>query len=176
MSKKLAVAYVEAPAQHLCEETQRARHNTTWCRDWELEPCDTTQKILSTLQRRFGYTDGRTGLFQQQLETRAWLCVLTEAQTLACWSKGSVSQWYQPAFVKEYKFPSLPNTYCFLDTIQSQLRPLIAIPSDILSAGFANNAGYSSTGAADGQPVFRTRTIQQPAELYQREQARDTCV
>ena len=97
--------------------------------NWSL--ANTTQKILSTLQRRFGYIDGRTGLFELQLKTRAWLCALTEAETSACWSRGSVSQWHQPAFVKEYKFTSLPNTYSVFWTL-SKASCAHSLPSQVL--------------------------------------------
>ena len=45
-----------------------------------------------------------TGLFEQQLETRTWLCMLTEVEMSACWSRGSVPQWHQPALSNNINF------------------------------------------------------------------------
>jgi hypothetical protein len=77
-------------------------------------------------------------------------------------------------FVKQYKFPSLPNTYSAFWTLP-KASSAHSVPSQVIF--FLQDLQITlATPVQEQQTVLRTRTIQQPAELYQREQACDTCV
>jgi len=95
------------PAHHLCQETQRSQtqHDLVsglGTGDLRIQNGNNEHSTVT-----FRLHSWHTGLLEQQLETRTWLCVLTEVEMSACWSRGSVAQWCQPAFVKECKFPFL---------------------------------------------------------------------
>ena len=97
-----------------------ARHNTTWCRDCELGPCEYNAENTEHPTATFP-------LHRWPLRTAAGDTGLT----VCIWSTGSVSQWHQPAFVKEYKFPSLPNTYSVFWTL-SKASCAHSLPSQVI--------------------------------------------